>query len=85
MQLRQHGNTIHTAQVNWAKRPADGSKAWNPSVPMHVASVSKLITAIAMTKILNDHDEMTYDTPIINYLPTYWAKGPGVRALRSAI
>ena len=52
---------------------------------MHVASVSKLITAIAMTKILNDHDEMTYDTPIINYLPTYWAKGPGVRALRSAI
>jgi CubicO group peptidase (beta-lactamase class C family) len=80
MQLRQHGNTIYTLQWNWAKRPADGAKDWNPSVPMHVASVSKLITAIAMTKLLNDQS-MSYDTPIINFLPTYWAKGPGVGSI----
>jgi len=44
---------------------------------MHVASCSKLITAIAMTRILNER-QMSYDTPIIGFLPTYWAKGPNI-------
>ncbi len=77
MRLRQQGTTISTLQWNWAKTPADGSEGWNPDVRMHVASVSKLITGIAMTKLLNDRS-ISYDTPVHSYLPTYWAKGPNV-------
>src|SRR5947208_2262792 len=50
MQLRQHGQPIASSQVNWAKRPSDGSEAWAQTVRMHIASCSKLVTAIAMTR-----------------------------------
>ncbi len=75
MRLRQNGTTIYTLQWNWAKTPTDGAEGWTPDVRMHVASCSKLVTGIAMTKLLNDKN-LSYDTPIINYLPNYWPKGP---------
>jgi hypothetical protein len=77
MRLRQNGNTIYTLEWKWAKTPADGSEGWTPDVRMHVASCSKLITGIATTKLLNDK-KISYDTPILNYLPKYWAKGPNI-------
>jgi len=77
LQLRHQGHTIYTLQWNWAKRPWDGGENWTPDVRMHVASCSKLITAIAMTKLLNDK-HISYDTPIAGFLPGYWAKGPHV-------
>jgi hypothetical protein len=77
MQLRQHGQPIASARVNWAKRPADGSEAWAQAVRMHVASCSKLITAIAMTRTLAAHG-LPASTKIIDYLPTYWSKGPNI-------
>ncbi len=77
MQLRQHGKPIASAQVNWAKRPSDGSEAWAQSVRMHIASCSKLITAIAMTRTLAAHNLLP-STKIIDYLPTYWSKGPNI-------
>jgi CubicO group peptidase (beta-lactamase class C family) len=77
MRLQQHGQTIYTLEWNWAKTPADSGVGWNPQKVMHVASVSKLITAIAMTKALDDH-HISYDAKIADYLPTYWHKGPGV-------
>lgn len=80
MRLKQNGNTIYTLQWNWAKRPADGSQGWTPAVRMHIASCSKLITGIAMTRLLNSKN-MSYDTPIINWLPKYWAKGPNINKI----
>ena len=77
MQLRQHGQPITSAQVNLAKRPSDGSESWSQTVRMHVASVSKLITAIAMTRTLAAHN-LPASTKIIDYLPTYWTKGPNI-------
>jgi CubicO group peptidase (beta-lactamase class C family) len=77
MRLRQHGHTIETLEWQWAQEPADGSEGWNPERIMHVASVSKLITAMAMTKLLNEK-KIAYDAKIIDYLPTYWAKGPNI-------
>ncbi len=75
MRLRQNSNTIYTLQWNWAKTPIDGGgEGWTPDVRMHIASCSKLITGIAMTKLLNDKN-MSYDTPVIAYLPKYWTKG----------
>jgi CubicO group peptidase (beta-lactamase class C family) len=80
MRIRQKGNTIYTLQWNWSKTPADGGTGWSPSVPMHIASCSKLITGIAMTKLLNDKSK-SFDTPIIGYLPKYWSKGQNVNKI----
>jgi CubicO group peptidase (beta-lactamase class C family) len=77
MQLRHQGQPIASAQTGWAKEPSDGSESWAQSVRMHIASCSKLITAIAMTRTLAANN-LPASTPIINYLPTYWAKGPNI-------
>src|SRR5262249_47521724 len=65
----------YTLQWNWAKRPADVGEGWTPDVRMHIASVSKLVTAIAMTRLL-DKKNIPFDTPIKAYLPKYWSRGP---------
>ncbi len=77
MRLRHDGTTIYTLQWNWAKRPGEGSEGWTPGVRMHIASVSKLVTGIAMTRLLLKKS-VPFDTPIASYLPKYWAKGPNV-------
>ncbi|MGA8027650.1 MAG: serine hydrolase domain-containing protein [Bryobacteraceae bacterium] len=84
LRLRQNGvTTLATANWNWAKQPPDGSESWTPDVRVNVASLSKIVTAIAMTKVLNDHG-MSYDTPIIDFLPEYWIKGPNVNEITFA-
>jgi len=75
--LNKNGVPVCTLQWNWAKAPADGSVGWTPDRAMHIASVSKLITAIAMTKLL-DAKNISYDAHIIDYLPVYWQKGPNI-------
>lgn len=80
MELRQNGEPIATRPWNWAKTAADGEESWTPEVRMHVASCSKLITGIAMTKLLNDK-EISYNRPIVDYLPKYWEKGAGVEKI----
>jgi Bacterial tandem repeat domain 1/Beta-lactamase len=77
MQLRQHGQPIASAQIGWAKQPSDGSESWAQTVRMHIASCSKLVTAIAMTRTLAAHN-LPPSTKVIDYLPTYWAKGPNI-------
>jgi Beta-lactamase len=80
MRLQQHGSTIYTLQWNWAQTPSDNALGWNPSREMHVASVSKLITAIAMTRLL-DKKGISYDAKIVDYLPKYWFKGPNINKI----
>jgi hypothetical protein len=80
MQLRRFGQTIFDQQWSWAKTPGDGWISWTPDVQMHVASVSKLITAMAMTKLLLSHN-ISPDAHILPWLPPYWQKGPGVDQL----
>jgi CubicO group peptidase (beta-lactamase class C family) len=75
--LRQHGRTICTRQWNWAKTPIDGSESWTPQISMHIASCSKLITAMALIKAL-DERQIKDITPIIGFLPSYWVKGPNI-------
>jgi hypothetical protein len=56
MQLRRYGRTIFDQQWKSSTLPGDGGEhdgvEWTSDIPMHVASVSKLITAMAMTKLL---------------------------------
>jgi CubicO group peptidase (beta-lactamase class C family) len=80
MQLRQSGNPIYTLIWNWAQTPADASEGWNLDRHQHIASVSKLMTAIGMTKLL-DEKHISYDAKIIDYLPGYWAKGPNINLI----
>lgn len=77
MQLRKNGAPVYTLLWNWAKTPADGGQGWTLDTRMHVASVSKYITAVAMVKLL-DSKGISLDAKIINYLPAHWVKGPKV-------
>lgn len=76
-QLRKNGAPAYTLIWNWARTPADGSKGWKLDTRMHVASVSKYLTAIGLVKLL-DAKGISYDAKIINYLPNYWVKGPNI-------
>jgi hypothetical protein len=77
-QLRQSGQILFTKTLEYAKRrPQDGDELWKSNVQMHVASVSKLMTAMAMMVLLRDHN-ISPDAQIIDYLPDYWVKGPNI-------
>lgn len=77
LQVRQNGNLVHNGIWNWAQTPADQNKGWNEDTRMHVASVSKFLTAVGLVKAL-DSKGIPYDAKIINYLPSYWSKGNNI-------
>ena len=66
IRLTENGSTIGLAGQNWAKEPQDGSEDWTPDIRMHVASLSKIVTAIAMTKLLGEAG-IPPGTPVIDY------------------
>ena len=84
MELRQDGDPVRSLTYQWAQEPfahlgglAGPNEPWSTSVRMHVASCSKIITAIAMMQCLTSL-LIPVETPIIDYLPAYWTKGPGI-------
>lgn len=52
LQIRQHGNLVYHLVWNWAQTPADQNKGWNEDTRMHLASVSKYLTAVGLVKSL---------------------------------
>lgn len=76
-QIRKDGNPNQTIIWNWSRTKPDGGRGWTLDTRMHVASVSKMITGIAMYNLLEDK-KISVDTPIHSYLPSYWEKGPNV-------
>jgi CubicO group peptidase (beta-lactamase class C family) len=77
MQLRRHGSPIRGKSWQWAKGPADGSLTWQNAQSMHIASLSKLITAMAAVKLLAEK-KISHNARIVDYLPAHWAVGPNV-------
>jgi CubicO group peptidase (beta-lactamase class C family) len=73
------------SRVNgYAIDPADpGTKPWSRKVVQHVASISKLVTAMAMTRRLHDL-EISPNTAIGTYLPPFWTQGPNIGAVSFA-
>ncbi|BFU45580.1 serine hydrolase [Krasilnikovia sp. MM14-A1004] len=69
-----------TMQSGKARTAADGDVDWTPDVRMHVASVSKLVTAIAARRALADAG-VPGGTAIHPFLPLYWRRGPDVDQL----
>jgi CubicO group peptidase (beta-lactamase class C family) len=80
LQVRQNGNLIYNLIWDYAQTPADQNKGWNQDTRMHVASVSKFLTAVAMVNTL-DSKGISYDAKIIDYLPTYWTKGANINKI----
>lgn len=74
--LNENGLAIRRAQWGYAIEPHPG-EAWTPDTRSHVASISKNITAMAMTKALIEKN-IPFDAIIITYLPDYWDKGPNI-------
>jgi hypothetical protein len=80
-QLRQSGQIVFTKVWQYAKGPQDKDRElWTADVQMHIASVSKVMTAMAMTVLLADN-AISPDTPIINYMPNYWTKGSNIERI----
>ena len=77
LQLRKGGVPVLTIEHGQSRNTADGARAWTVGTQMHVASVSKLVTAIALTRCLDLHG-IPYSARIEPWLPTFWSKGPGV-------
>lgn len=75
MGVRRNGQPIATLLWGQAQTPSAG---WALSTRMHVASVSKLITAIVAVKMLDERG-LSFDTKIGAYLPEYWAPGGNSR------
>ena len=78
--LTENGSLIGQANQNWAKWPVDGAEGWTPDTRMHVASLNKIVTAIAMTRLLPEAG-LGPETLIYDYLPGYWAKGTNIEQL----
>jgi hypothetical protein len=77
--LHQYGLPYKSVVSGYAHQPQDGTQDWAFDVRQHVASLSKHITAMAMTRALIAAGlPRIGSTPIIDYLPTYWAKGPNI-------
>lgn len=67
--------------AGWARTAADApATAQSPSKAMHVASVSKMLTAILVLRLL-DEQGLTPDTLVAPYLPSNWTLGAGVENL----
>jgi hypothetical protein len=76
-QLRQFGTILFTKVSQYAIRD---SQLWSADVQMHVASVSKLMTAMAMMVLFRDNS-ISPDAQIVDFLPKYWAKGSNIESI----
>lgn len=71
MAVRKNGQPIYN--VVWDRSGAT-TAPWSLSTKMHVASVSKLMTAIIAVKMLDERG-LPFDTRIGPHFPDYWTQG----------
>jgi CubicO group peptidase (beta-lactamase class C family) len=76
-QVRKGGQVVVVRQWKNARGPLDTNAGWNHDTRMHIASVSKFITAVSMVKML-DSKGISVDAKIAPYLPSAWVKGTNV-------
>ncbi len=77
MVVRKDGVLASHVIWEYAKSPTEGNKGWTIDTRMHVASVSKLLTAITIVDLL-DEQGISVDAKIGPYLPDYWTVGNNV-------
>lgn len=74
-QLRRGGVPVHTGLWQWGRSQANGAQGWDLDTRMHIASMSKLMTAMAMVHKLRGANRALSDG-IFSDLPKYWKLGP---------
>ena len=80
LKIRQSGQTIGILQWNWARNPDVGdapARGWNTDRRMHVASISKLMTAIGLVHMLEAKNGLDADDLMRSWLPDYWDTNAG--------
>lgn len=81
LRIRREGATVGVLQWNWARNPNLGDVpglGWNSSRRMHVASISKFMTAIGLVHLLENTDNgLDADNLIWPWLPAYWNRTAG--------
>jgi hypothetical protein len=78
LEIKKAEKQVYTFYWNWARRPQDSyEKGWRPYVDMHIASVSKLITAMACIRLLRERN-ISVNTPIVHFLPEYFRIGNNI-------
>ncbi len=73
-QLRRGGAVVHNGLWEWGRSPVNGGQGWTMDTRMHIASVSKLMTAMAMVHKLRGANRNLNDR-IFDDLPKYWNLG----------
>ncbi|HSM69504.1 MAG TPA: serine hydrolase domain-containing protein, partial [Xanthomonadales bacterium] len=80
LKLRHQGQTIGLLQWNWARNPNVGDApalGWNTNRRMHIASISKFMTAIGLIHLLEQVDGLDADDTMWTFLPAYWNRTAG--------
>lgn len=77
LQVRRNGTPEMSYIWDWARTPQDGGKGWSLDRRMHIASVSKMITAMVIVDLL-DEKGISVDAKIGPYIPGYWTVGANV-------
>lgn len=83
LRIRKNGATVGVLQWNWARDPNDGDLpglGWNSNRRMHVASVSKFMTAIGLVHLLENSGNPSADDEddvMWAWLPAYWNRTAG--------
>lgn len=80
MKLRHQGQTIGLLQWNWARNPNVGdfpAIGWNTNRRMHIASISKFMTAMGLVHMLEHTGGLDADDTMWTFLPAYWNRTAG--------
>ncbi len=80
LRIRREGETVGVLQWNWARNPNLGDLpglGWNSNRRMHVASISKFMTAIGLAHLLEHSGGLDADDAVWPWLPAYWNRTAG--------
>lgn len=80
LKIRHQGQTIGLLQWNWARNPNVGdfpAIGWNTSRRMHIASISKTMTAIGLVHLLEHTGGLDASDTMWTFLPAYWNRTAG--------
>ncbi|MBT8487876.1 MAG: serine hydrolase [Gemmatimonadetes bacterium] len=78
--INQGGNLARSGAFGNARSAADGQVAMTVNKPINMASITKLLTAIAVMQLLEARN-LDVDDEIDPWLPPGWDRGPGVDEL----
>lgn len=81
--ISQNGLNVKSGAFGKSRNNADGNRSFTLNRKVNIASVSKLMTAVAVMQLL-ERRGLTVESKINSWLPATWSKGPGVSNLSFA-